>query len=122
MNVYIVGRGENADIKVNDASVSGSHLRLSLQEGQWMVEDLQSTNGTFLLKDVGKVKVNRTVVRETDELMLGHYRVSIATLLASVVVDTPEQHRPAPEQQNKPAAVYSRYVRASDGSYERTKK
>ena len=115
MNVYIVGRGENADIKVNDASVSGSHLRLSLQEGQWMVEDLQSTNGTFLLKDVGKVKVNRTVVRETDELMLGHYRVSIATLLASVVVDTPEQ-------QNKPAAVYSRYVRASDGSYERTKK
>jgi pSer/pThr/pTyr-binding forkhead associated (FHA) protein len=115
MNVYIVGRGENADIKVNDPSVSGRHIRLSLQEGKWMVEDLQSTNGTFLVKEVGKVKINRSVLNESDELMLGHYRASLATLLASVVVDVPKS-------ENKPGAVYSRYVRAGDGSYEKRAK
>ena len=43
-----LGRDISNDIVVNDAEVSRKHARLLLQAGQYVVEDLGSTNGTFI--------------------------------------------------------------------------
>lgn len=42
-----VGRAPDADISLNDGTLSGHHLSLGrLSDGRWTVEDLGSTNGT----------------------------------------------------------------------------
>ncbi len=43
-----VGRGESCSIRVEDSYVSQQHARLFLRDGSWLVEDLGSTNGTYL--------------------------------------------------------------------------
>jgi hypothetical protein len=46
--VYTIGRGPECDLQVADDRVSTRHCRLSEQGGQWMIEDLKSTNRTFV--------------------------------------------------------------------------
>lgn len=46
--VYTIGRGPECDLQVADDRVSTRHCRLSEQGGQWMIEDLRSTNRTFV--------------------------------------------------------------------------
>jgi hypothetical protein len=43
-----IGRESNNDIIINEAEVSRKHARLLLQPGGYMVEDLGSTNGTYV--------------------------------------------------------------------------
>ena len=44
----LIGRAPESTLVLEDDYASGRHARLSLQQGTWMVEDLGSTNGTFL--------------------------------------------------------------------------
>jgi hypothetical protein len=44
----LIGRAPECTLVLEDDFSSGRHARLSLQQGTWMVEDLGSTNGTFL--------------------------------------------------------------------------
>ena len=43
-----VGRANDATLVLNDDYASSRHARLYPQDGQWIVEDLGSTNGTYL--------------------------------------------------------------------------
>jgi FHA domain len=43
-----IGRGKSCAIQPDDAYVSQMHARLFGRDGQWFVEDLGSTNGTFV--------------------------------------------------------------------------
>ncbi|GAA4054243.1 FHA domain-containing protein [Nonomuraea sp. NPDC050663] len=43
-----IGRANDATLVVNDDYASSRHARLFPQDGQWIVEDLGSTNGTYL--------------------------------------------------------------------------
>jgi Inner membrane component of T3SS, cytoplasmic domain len=43
-----VGRANDATLVLNDDYASSRHARLFPQDGQWIVEDLGSTNGTYL--------------------------------------------------------------------------
>jgi hypothetical protein len=44
----IIGREVSVDIVINDAEVSRKHARLVPQHGGFIIEDLGSTNGTFV--------------------------------------------------------------------------
>jgi pSer/pThr/pTyr-binding forkhead associated (FHA) protein len=43
-----IGRSDDATLVLNDDYASTRHARLFPQDGQWLVEDLGSTNGTYL--------------------------------------------------------------------------
>jgi len=47
-DVYTLGREAGNDIIINDAQISRHHARLTLQGDSYVMEDLGSTNGTFV--------------------------------------------------------------------------
>jgi len=44
----LIGRGNDAAIRLDDDYVSTRHARIAASGDQWFVEDLGSTNGTYL--------------------------------------------------------------------------
>jgi pSer/pThr/pTyr-binding forkhead associated (FHA) protein len=55
----LIGRAPECTLVLEDDFASGRHARLSLESGVWMLEDLGSTNGTYL----GRARrIGRTVL------------------------------------------------------------
>lgn len=48
----VLGRGERAEIRLEDPFASGRHARVYEQAGAVVIEDLGSTNGTYLNEEV----------------------------------------------------------------------
>jgi pSer/pThr/pTyr-binding forkhead associated (FHA) protein len=44
----LIGRANDSTLVLEDDYASTRHARISLQDGMWVVEDLGSTNGTYL--------------------------------------------------------------------------
>ncbi len=64
----VIGRDPLCNYSVTDETVSSRHGRLSYHHNQWWLEDLNSTNGTFLNDD--RV-FTPTVVISGDEIRCG---------------------------------------------------
>ena len=65
---YIVGRDSEAGFVVSRSSVSRQHARLYLADDtSWWVEDLNSTNGTF----VNEVRIKLQQLADSDQLRFG---------------------------------------------------
>ena len=63
--VLVIGRRPNCDVHLSDKRVSRVHAVLMLFEGSWYVEDLHSTNGTY----VNGIRISqRVAVRRGDTL------------------------------------------------------
>lgn len=70
----IVGRGPHAQFRLDDPSVSSSHMEIVRRGNQIIVKDLNSTNGVYL----NGVKVDReAAVTEGDVISLGSLRLSV---------------------------------------------
>ncbi len=70
----IVGRHTHCDISVSDEVVSSQHARLAHHHNQWWLEDLSSTNGTFLN---GSQLTTPAVVITDDEFRCGNTRFAL---------------------------------------------
>ena len=46
--VTVIGRSTETDVALNDTFLSTEHARLELRNGAWTLDDLNSTNGTYL--------------------------------------------------------------------------
>jgi diguanylate cyclase (GGDEF)-like protein len=65
----VLGRGQDAGIRIDDGGISRRHARvLRRAGGVFVLEDLASTNGTF----VDDVKVTSREIREGDRIRLGN--------------------------------------------------
>ena len=73
-NELYIGRDVNNDIVINDSEISRKHARLILQAGGFVLEDLGSTNGTFVN---GQRLMGPHVLRPGELIMLGE-NVSLA--------------------------------------------
>jgi pSer/pThr/pTyr-binding forkhead associated (FHA) protein len=47
----MIGRDTKCDLSMMDEALSAHHARLTHHHGQWWLEDLNSTNGTFLNRE-----------------------------------------------------------------------
>lgn len=63
----VVGRGSDCTIQVDRDSVSRRHARLFRSGSGWEVEDLGSTNGSY----INDLPVERSVLRDSDFLKVG---------------------------------------------------
>jgi hypothetical protein len=46
-----IGRAADCTLVIDDEFASGRHARIHRQDGQWVLEDLGSTNGTYVRKE-----------------------------------------------------------------------
>lgn len=85
----LLGRDSRCDIPLLNDTVSVRHARLSYHHGQWWLEDLGSTNGTWLNKE--KVSTP-TVIIGGDQIDCG--KVSIMVNLGVDPTNPPTQRIP----------------------------
>jgi FHA domain len=68
-----IGRAEDADVRIEDRFASGIHCRVHSRGNSYFVEDMNSTNGTYLnsedlhgeapLHDFDEIRIGDTVLR-----------------------------------------------------------
>jgi len=64
----LIGRGERSDIVITGSFASARHARIYFKEGQYWLEDLMSTNGTFL----NEIQVRQPIVLANgDRIRIG---------------------------------------------------
>jgi len=66
-NEIIIGRGSNCDLVISDEDVSRRHAKILCKGKGFIIEDLDSTNGTY----VNGQKIERAVLTDGDRLRVG---------------------------------------------------
>ncbi len=66
--IYCIGRDPKADIYITDSRVSWRHAELRIDGDTWIIEDLGSTNGTFLESQ----RLNRIEISAACVVFLGN--------------------------------------------------
>lgn len=70
----IFGRDPVSDLLINDDRVSLRHCKIAHYQNQWWIEDLGSTNGTYLNNSL---VTSNIVLMDGDILRLGHEEIRI---------------------------------------------
>lgn len=63
---YIIGRGKHCDFVINSGKVSREHAVVLRESGQYFLEDLGSSNGTWF----NKQRIKRRKIEEGDEYFI----------------------------------------------------
>lgn len=98
----ILGRGEDADLHVEEPSVSRRHARIELTPAGWTVVDLGSTQGTFV--DGVRVEQDEAVLLEAG----GKLRLGQVELIAQTSGSPIERPAPPPRPESDPAPQITR--------------
>src|SRR5690242_20570541 len=69
----VVGRAVGSDVWIHDGVMSRQHCRIFRDAGQWWVEDLGSTNGTYL---AGHRLKSKHPLKDGETIELGDSRVT----------------------------------------------
>jgi pSer/pThr/pTyr-binding forkhead associated (FHA) protein len=64
----LIGRLGQSDILIDDSSVSREHAMIERRDGRFVLEDLKSTNGTFVNGEF----VNVRVLTHGDKIRIGN--------------------------------------------------
>ncbi len=81
-----VGRGIDCDVRLSDADCSREHLELAVTTAGISVRDLNSTNGTWLVRDDGS---DPEPVEEHRPISVGQYVAIGSSVLSLATVTTP---------------------------------
>ncbi len=84
-----IGRKPDNDIAIDNMAISGHHARISLQGSTYVIEDLQSTNGTFL----NEKKVASSALKHNDQIVMGQHTL---VFINPEATPQPEEPKPAP--------------------------
>ena len=66
-----VGRLPDNTIVIDNSAVSSRHIRIAREGPQFVVEDLESTNGTFVNGD----KITKRALRHGDTILVGKHKI-----------------------------------------------
>ena len=102
-DVITLGRDVSNDIVINDAEVSRNHARLTAQSGSYLMEDLASTNGTFVngQRLIGPKLLNAGDVVGLGETVVLEFGIVSADAGATVIAAAPMAPR-APDMTTAP--------------------
>ena len=68
-SAIVVGRAPGNEIVVDNLAVSGSHARIYVEDGKFVLEDLNSLNGTFL----NGQRIRKSVLKQGDQIAIGKH-------------------------------------------------
>jgi predicted component of type VI protein secretion system len=93
-DAVVVGKSPECDVRIDDPWISWTHARLVREGDAWVVEDLDSTNGTYLNTE----PVVRGTARDEDVIFFGrtHAMLVVSDRLPSA---PPSGRFPKPRQQ-----------------------
>jgi pSer/pThr/pTyr-binding forkhead associated (FHA) protein len=69
----IIGRNAENDIVIENLAVSKLHARIVKQDEAYYIEDLNSTNGTYL----NKIKITKKDLKNNDIISVGKHSLEI---------------------------------------------
>ena len=70
----LLGRSNNATIDIMDDYASSRHARVYDHDGVWVIEDLKSTNGTYVN---GQQIVAPTIISPEDNIRIGRTHLAL---------------------------------------------
>ena len=70
----VIGRTQEADIRLDNPLISRKHVRIYVNAGKAVIEDLKSNNGTFL----NGQKIDKAEASIGDEIRIGPYLLTLA--------------------------------------------
>jgi hypothetical protein len=104
-NQRVFGRADFDFIGLRKSYISGTHFCLTINDGQLFIEDLGSTNGTFIGL-VDKIPVSqKTVLKDSEWLVLGQEEFLIEYLYKQVLKSEEEKLAESLIVQKEPRCV-----------------
>lgn len=89
-----IGRLPDNSLVIDNPAVSGHHARLVTEGDRHILEDLQSTNGTF----VNEQRITRHTLRDGDIVLVGKHKLVYDRTGDKNLTDSPTQPLSAPAQ------------------------
>ena len=108
-DTFRIGRENNCAVKIDDGLVSRDHLEISLKNGEWLLTDLFSSNGTYLN---GK-KIDHIILSNQLKLELGKNGPLIKLEL---LPESDVKYEINPEAQGSLTNYIKRYFNAEAGN------
>jgi pSer/pThr/pTyr-binding forkhead associated (FHA) protein len=71
-DVLTIGRSPHSDLFLDDVTVSRHHARVIRDENGYLIEDLNSLNGTY----VNRKRIERHRMSDGDELQIGKFKLA----------------------------------------------
>lgn len=96
MPEYIIGKEGTQRFPIKNSRVSRQHARLTItDDGKWILEDLNSTNGTYILNDNNElVQIKRLEISEFTKIVLADQTAMGYTFFAHhVIEEDPNDYR-----------------------------
>ncbi|PCJ26901.1 MAG: hypothetical protein COA96_04535 [SAR86 cluster bacterium] len=85
VNAYSIGRSKEADIQLNDPTVSRVHAELVITpSGKYYLTDCGSSGGTYTLQGNEKAAIKQSYVEQSDNLSFGEYHTTVQQLVAMI--------------------------------------
>ncbi len=73
----LIGRDPACNFTITDTAISARHARLYFKQNQWWLEDLGSTNGTFLNLEPVEAPV---ILVDGDQIKIGTHDIQLSIM------------------------------------------
>ena len=68
-----IGRNPSCDVHIDNLGVSKRHAKIIKQDGAYIIEDLNSTNGTY----INSKRIAKAIIKNNDKIHIGKHSLQI---------------------------------------------
>jgi membrane-bound lytic murein transglycosylase D len=111
---FHIGRDASCEVQVAEVQVSRRHAEVSQQRGEWIIRDLQSSNGLF----VGGERIETAAIRDSVSVTLGAGGPTLEIAPEQMAAAPPATSPPAASDPGASLADYAQRYFGSDGDDE----